>query len=309
MRKKVKETHEGSAADSAAIQPGTKKRRKRMLLILLLAITLLMPVGRYLLSDELEVTFHHLYSPKIRGSENTRLVVLSDLHNHEFGKDNSDLTEQIEALMPDLIIIAGDMVNSDDDNLDILTHLCDELLKIAPVYYDPGNHESHLLYEKGIPLEEMLAEKGVHVLINRTESVTIHKTPFLVGGLTTAPEGYEEYGEEFIKDYEKSDEFKLLISHYPTLYYEYLADTEIDLGVCGHFHGGLVRLPLIGGLFHGDTGLFPKYSGGMYHLTDSTVFVSRGMGGHSGFPRINNRPELAVIDINVRKDPDVPQKK
>ena len=47
----------------------------------------------------------------------------------------------------------------------------------------------------------------------------------------------------------------------------------------------------------------------MYHLTDSTVFVSRGMGGHSGFPRINNRPELAVIDINVRKDPDVPQKK
>ena len=209
MRKKVKETHEGSAADSAAIQTGTKKRRKRMLLILLLAVALLMPVGRYLLSDELEVTFHHLYSPKIRGSENTRLVVLSDLHNHEFGKDNSDLAEQIEALMPDLIIIAGDMVNSDDDNLDILTHLCDELLKIAPVYYGPGNHESHLLYEKGIPLEEMLAEKGVHVLINRTESVTIHKTPFLVGGLTTAPEGYEEYGEEFIKDYEKSDEFKL----------------------------------------------------------------------------------------------------
>ena len=131
---------------------------------------------------------------------------------------------------------------------------------------------------------------------------------FLIGGLTTAPEGYEEYGEEFIKEYEKSEEFKLLISHYPTLYYEHLADTEIDLGVCGHFHGGLVRLPVIGGLFHGDTGLFPKYSGGMYRLTDSTIFVSRGMGGHSGFPRINNRPELAVIDINIRKEPDVPQK-
>lgn len=308
MRKRNTKNQEVSPADSTAVQQGTKKRRKWVLLFLFLAAAILALGGRYLLSDELEVTFYHLHSPKIRGSENTRLVVLSDLHNREFGKGNSELTEQIDALMPDLIVIAGDMVNSDDDNLDILMNLCDELLKIAPVYYGPGNHESHLLYEKGIPLEEMLAEKGVHVLINRAESVTIHKTPFLIGGLTTAPEGYEEYGEEFIKEYEKSEEFKLLISHYPTLYYEHMADTEIDLGICGHFHGGLIRLPVIGGLFHGDTGLFPKYNGGMYRLTDSTIFVSRGMGGHSGFPRINNRPELAVIDINIRKEPDVPQK-
>ena len=175
MRKKNKKNQEVSPADSAAVQGGTKKRRKWAFLFLLFAAAILVLGGRYLLSDELEVTFYHLYSPKIRGSENTRLVVLSDLHNHEFGKGNSDLTEQIDALMPDLIVIAGDMVNSDDDNLDILMNLCDELLKIAPVYYGPGNHESHLLYEKGIPLEEMLAEKGVHVLINRAESVTIHK--------------------------------------------------------------------------------------------------------------------------------------
>lgn len=306
MRKKTKENDGGSTSPKTA-QADAGKRRRRVLLFILLAAVILIPGSRYLLSDELEVTFYHLYSPKISGTENTRIVVLSDLHNHEFGEDNTDLTEQVRVLMPDLIVIAGDMVNAEDSNLDILMSLCDGLLKIAPVYYGPGNHESHLLYEKGIPLEEMLLEKGAHVLINRAEPVVLHKTTLLIGGLTTAPEGYYEYGEEFIKEYKKSDDFKLLISHYPTLYYDELADTEIDLGVCGHFHGGLIRLPLIGGLYHGDTGLFPKYSGGMYSLPGSTIFVSRGMGGHSAIPRINNRPELAVIDINARKEPDVPQ--
>lgn len=275
-------------------------KRKKFLGAVLIVV--LVFCGRYLLSDEMETTFYHLYSSKVKGTQNTRVVVLADLHNREFGSGNKNLVAQIKALSPDLIAIAGDMVNADDDNLDIILSLCENLVEIAPVYYSPGNHESHLLYEKNIPLEEKLNEKGVHVLVNRAESVEIHKTHFLVGGLTTAPEGYLEYGEEFIKEYEKSDEFKLLISHYPGLYYEALADTKIDLGICGHYHGGVVRIPGIGGLYHGDTGFLPKYSGGMYDLSSGTIFVSRGLGGHSGFPRVNNRPELAVIDINTRKE-------
>ncbi len=298
MRKRRKEQPDSSAAGN---QPVRKRTRKRIFLWAFLIVVLAL-CGIHLFSNELETTFYHLYSPKIRGAENTRLVILSDLHNREFGSGNKKLTKQIEILKPDLIVIAGDMVNADDDNLGIILSLCEKLVEIAPVYYSPGNHENHLLYEKEIPLEEKLEEKGVHVLVNRAEAVTIHRTPFLIGGLTTAPEGYSEFGEEFIKEYEKSEDFKLLISHYPGLYYESLADTEIDLGVCGHYHGGVVRIPGLGGLYHGDTGFFPKYSGGMYDLSSSTVFVSRGMGGHSGFPRINNRPELAVIDINGRKE-------
>lgn len=275
---------------------------KRKIFLGVVLIVVLVFCGRYLLSDEMETNFYHLYSSKVKGTQNTRVVVLADLHNREFGSGNKNLVDQIKALSPDLIAIAGDMVNADDDNLGIILSLCEKLAEIAPVYYSPGNHESHLLYEKNIPLEEKLNEKGVHVLVNRAESVEIHKTHFLVGGLTTAPEGYLEYGEEFIKEYEKSDEFKLLISHYPGLYYEALADTEIDLGICGHYHGGVVRIPGIGGLYHGDTGFLPKYSGGMYDLSSGTIFVSRGLGGHSGFPRVNNRPELAVIDINTRKE-------
>ncbi|MCI8453815.1 MAG: hypothetical protein HFE84_04275 [Lachnospiraceae bacterium] len=274
--------------------------RKKIWAALLIAAALIFG-GRFLLSDELEVTFYHLYSSKITGAEHIRIVVLSDLHNREFGPDNGELIRQIAALKPDLIALAGDMVNSDEENLDIVLNLCSSLIEIAPVYYSPGNHESNLMYEKGSPLESLLLEKGVHVLVNRAEAVTIHKTSFLIGGLTTSPEGYEEYGAAFFEEYEKDTGFKLLIAHYPSLYYEALADANVDLGICGHYHGGQIRLPFIGGLYHNDTGFFPKYSGGVYRLPGSTIFVSRGLGGHNRFPRMNNRPELAVIDLNGRQ--------
>lgn len=284
-----------------AVRP---ERRGRMLLSVLLVIAVLSLGGRSLLSDELEVTIHHLYSPKIAGGETIRIAVLSDLHNREFGSENIELVEQISTLQPNLIVIAGDMVNADDGSLDVILTLCGKLVEIAPVYYSPGNHESNLMYEKGSPIEGLLLDQGVHVLVNRAEEAVIQKTPFLIGGLTTSAEGYEEYGAAFFEEYEKSGAFKLLIAHYPSLYYEALADGAVDLGVCGHYHGGQFRLPLIGGLYHGDTGFFPKYSGGMYQLPNATIFVSRGMGGHNGLPRVNNRPELAFIDISGRPESD-----
>lgn len=274
----------------------------RLLLCGLLAAAVLAAGCWQLFSNELETTFFHLYSPKVAAGENIRVVVLSDLHNREFGPENSELVERITALAPDLIAIAGDMVNADDGDLSIILALCGKLVEIAPVYYSPGNHEGNLMYEKDSPLESLLLEQGVRVLVNRAEELTIHRTSLLVGGLTTSTEGYEEYGAAFFEEYEKSSAFKLLIAHYPSLYYEHLANGRVDLGICGHYHGGQFRLPVVGGLYHGDTGLFPKYSGGMYPIAKGTIFVSRGMGGHNGLPRINNRPELAVIDINGRQE-------
>ncbi|MCI9146840.1 MAG: hypothetical protein HFG73_01035 [Hungatella sp.] len=303
---KGREPETSGISDARPEKTGIRKKPAGAVLWIVLTVFVLVLGARYALSDELEITFHHLYSGKMACGETARVVVLSDLHNREFGPGNEQLAAQIASLKPDIIAIVGDMVNADDDNLEVILTLCDKLVKIAPVYYSPGNHENNLLYEKGSPLEELLLDKGVHVMVNRAERVTIHKTPFLIGSLTTAPEGYEEYGAVFFDEYETSTDFKLLLAHYPSLYYDALADARIDLGICGHYHGGQVRLPFIGGLYHGDAGLFPKYNGGMYSLPKSTIFVSRGMGGHSGLPRINNRPELAVIDINGRQETEIP---
>ncbi len=275
---------------------------RRRILCALLAAAVLLAGGGWLASEELEVTFYHLYSPKIASGENIRVAVLSDLHEREFGPDNRELVERITALKPDLIAVAGDMMNAKNGNPDVILRLCEKLVKLAPVYYCPGNHESSLMYGQGSPIESQLLDLGVHVLVNRAEETTIHRTTLLIGGIPASPEDYAAFGAGFFQEYEKSGAFKLLIAHYPGLYYEALADGAVDLGICGHYHGGQVRLPLLGGLYHNDTGLFPKYSGGLYRLANGTLFVSRGMGGHNGLPRINNRPELAVIDINGRQE-------
>ena len=280
-------------------QTGKKKRIWWMILWIMSIAILFTGGGAYLLSEKLEVTFYHLYSAKMTGSANVRLAILADMHNREFGSGNGELVRQIQALQPDLILVAGDMVNSHEENLDIILNLCSQLTKIAPVYYSPGNHEDYLMYEKAVPLEQLLMDQGVHVLVNRAETITMQNTVFSIGGLTTSEEGYEEYGAEFMEEYEKGQGFKLLISHYPSLYYEKLADKEVDLGVCGHYHGGQIRLPLLGGLYHGDTGFFPKYNGGMYKLPYSTLLVSRGMGGQDeGVEKVTE----AIIDINGRPE-------
>ena len=302
MQGQVKENAAKDEAVKNEAVKKTRKRRVRRTLCVLLAAAALLFCGWKLTSEELEVTFHHLYSPKIAGGENIRVAVLSDLHDREFGPENQELVERIASLKPDLIAVAGDMVNAKDGDPSVILNLCGRLVEIAPVYYGPGNHESNLMYEQGSPIESQLLELGVHVLVNRAEETTIHRTPLLVGGMPTSPEDYETYGAEFFQEYEKSGAFKLLITHYPGLYYEALAEARVDLGICGHYHGGQVRLPLLGGLYHGDVGLFPRYSGGMYALDNGTIFVSRGMGGHNGLPRINNRPELAIIDINGRQE-------
>lgn len=300
--KKQKQEKTNTAGD----QKKGKKRKAGAFVYVVFAVAIVLFLGHGLLSEELEVTFYHLSSPKIAGAENIRLIVLSDLHNRKFGEGNVELINHIAALKPDLIIIVGDMVNADDGEIDDILTLCRSLLEIAPIYYGLGNHECNLIYEKESPLQTLLGTDGVHVLVNRSEEIILHGTPVLVGGLATTPENFDRYGAAFCEEYEKSTSFKLMLSHYPSLYYEKLANAEIDLGIGGHYHGGQVRLPFVGGIYHGDTGFFPKYSGGMYRLRYGALFVSRGMGGHNGFPRINNRPELAVIDINSRSEIEIP---
>ena len=90
------------------------------------------------------------------------------------------------------------------------------------------------------------------------------------------------------------------MAHYPDLFTERLQSAKVDLGVAGHYHGGLIRIPGIGGLFHWDTGFFPAYAGGLYPWGEGNLIVTRGLGNHGLIPRINNKPELVVVDISPR---------
>ena len=148
----------------------------------------------------------------------SRMVVLSDLHNSEFGAYNSELVDKVRRLSPDVILIAGDMVNKNDPNTDVAVTLCAQLQQIAPVYYGIGNHEGNMIYTSGIRIDDLLREQGVTVLINESVDTTVKGMEMSIGSVSTSVLDYDQYSAPFVEEFEQKTDLKLLIAHCPDLF-------------------------------------------------------------------------------------------
>ena len=247
-----------------------------------------------------EVSFYQETSRKV--SENLRIIQLSDLHSREFDADNEKLLREIRTLKPDLILLTGDMINRGDKDYSPVLAFCRKLCEIAPVYAVYGNHENERIYgngEKDLPSK--FRDTGVHMLLNESETVEIGKNRVQIIGIDGTEYGFEEYGARKFMNGLKMDPgaYSIVMAHYPILFKRQLQDYQFDLGLAGHVHGGLIRIPFAGGLYSAEEGFFPTYSGGKYLLGNGSAFiVSRGLGDSGWVPRINNLPELVVIDVN-----------
>lgn len=277
-----------------------KRRRKRLLpgTVCLLFLALLVALLVHIQGNrQFEVTYYQLSSEKI--TTPVKFVVLSDLHSAEYGENNVELVEAIKKEKPDFIAMIGDMLNQEDGDANVIENLCRDLKEVAPIYYTLGNHEGTLMYGRldSVALDEILARENVRLLINQTAEFQKGDTMIEIAGISNEAEGYDYWAKEKLAGFWEKENFKLVLSHFPDLYYEKLKDEKFDLALAGHYHGGMIRIPGMEGLFHLEEGFFPKYSGGEYALTNGTLIVSRGIGGHGWIPRVNNRPELVVIEL------------
>ena len=279
------------------------KRLSRILVIacIFLAIDLIViGLWNYIVHEEntLEVSFYHLQSDKVESG--FRIVQLSDLHLHEFGEKNSELVDWVRRLEPDIIVITGDMNNHYDDDTHVVTELCSQLVDIADVYYVMGNHEFVDYAARHTTIKADIVATGVTLVHNSYIVTELNGNRVVIGGLVTDVSNYDKYsGPKFMEKFMKEEGFKLLLVHYPEYFLGKLNDYSIDLAMCGHVHGGIIRLPILGGLYSRDQGFFPKLSEGMQTVEGgSVVVVSRGLGGDTSIPRINNNPEIVVVDVN-----------
>lgn len=228
-----------------------------------------------------------------------KIIHLSDLHNKSFGKNQSKLIAKINTLNPDIIVITGDIINSHKKDTNNAFILLNELTKLYPIYYVPGNHEARRSdYQKLLLNIENL---GIIVLNNTTCSININNSKINIYGLE-----YDFFNckNHFSTDILKSvDEkyFNILLSHGPH-YFDYYAKFKFDLIFSGHEHGGQFRIPLIKkGIYAPSEGLFPKFSEGIHRKHNSTLIVSRGL-GNSRFPfRLFNLPEILLIEFKTSK--------
>lgn len=245
-------------------------------------------------------------------SREIRIVVISDLHEHSFGRENELLVERIASEGPDLILMVGDFLNEDADSDRFVTTLAEALAKTAPTYAALGNHEKSVLERTGIDLAEDLAAVGVRLLELEYEDIQIKGQTIRLGGMydyafamdstnSTDPANMEPEIYDFLTEFQDTDSFKLMMAHRPESFVLGQASQtwEVDLVVCGHTHGGQVVLPLRGGLYAPDQGIWPEYVHGLYEKDRITLLITSGLSSNLQLvPRFCNPPEIAVLTLS-----------
>ena len=264
-------------------------RGRRKVLSGLLTVLALIAVYLYAQNSWLQLS---RYALKADLEKPMTIVQLSDLHNARFGEGQTRLLAMVRAQSPDAIVITGDLIDDARGDYGPALELARGCAAIAPTYFVTGNHEKlSPSYEAFLP---ELEKTGVIDLSGKT--VTLENGVTLTGAQDAGFIGRENYAGYVASLAPKAGGYRILIAHRPEFAASYAA-AGFDLALCGHAHGGQIRLPFIGGLYAPGQGKLPRYTAGLYGEGDMTMLVSRGL-GNSVFPfRVNNRPEVVVLTI------------
>lgn len=258
-----------------------------------------------------KVSYYQIHSGHLNQSlKGKKIIFMSDTHFRE--KTSLAFIDRIliaiEKQNPDLILFGGDIVHRLENDR-VLEHTKDfffQLNKIAPSYLIYGNHD--LATKRLDEIKSMLDLAGAKLLDNEAIWISFDQSEigfWLMGihDLSNRIRSMENPLEKVEFPRNPVNDAKLLLAHHPEAFENYLKDNEKrpNLILSGHTHGGQVILPILGGLFAPGQGIMPKYDFGIFtskKYPDSRMIVTRGL-GNSRFPfRINNRPEIVVIEFD-----------
>lgn len=283
-------------------------RRKRMYTIVIVLILLLVVLLRIYIDNEIpKVSNIEIKSDKLpKVFDGYKIVHLSDLHSKNFGNNNEILIDMIDNESPDIIVMTGDMVTANEKDFTVFYNLVKKLVKKYKIYYIYGNHEGELSLKLKNEITTFLKENGVIILDNDHISIEKNGEEINLYGLCYTQKYYsyksgnkhivtENYIKNKLGTIDKK-KYNILLTHNP-LFFDAYAGYGFDLTLSGHVHGGLIRLPFIGGILSPERKFFPQYSAGVYEKDDSKLVVSRGLSrGTKGF-RFLNRPDIVSITL------------
>ena len=276
-----------------------RRATKIVLMVLFIAAALYLGYN-IIINQSFMTTRYEVESEKLEND--FKGILLADLHEVEYGDRNSRLLDAIKEEKPDVIFIAGDLVNYDSTDFEDAINLLEDLGKIAPTYYGFGNHEFYLK-TKGVfgACEDMKALDNVHVIDFGSETAEINGNKMKIGSFSIYPGDWHKYGKNYFDRHEDPESFFILMSHYPWTVPMYYPEASTDVVLCGHAHGGQIHLWDDVGLYVPENGWFLPYTSGMHDIQGTTLIVTRGLGDHTWIPRINNQPELVVIDFKAKQ--------
>lgn len=273
-------------------QPSKKKLTKRIVFLTLIIVCILFC---WYENKHLVISDYTYSNSKVTEAfAGYRIVQISDLHNASFGKGNKNLIQKIKLLEPDIIVITGDIVDSNHTNTDRAISLTDELVSFCPVYYVTGNHEYWLDEDEQRLLFEKLKTSGVMILDNEVVEITAQNDSFYLIGLDDR--NVDDGTLTQLVNSLPQEKLSILLAHEPQCIDSY-SKSKVDLVLSGHAHGGQFRIPFIGGVVAPDQGFLPKYTEGTYEMDKTTMVVSRGLGNSIIPVRLFNHPEIVCVDL------------
>ena len=266
--------------------------------------------------NTLEVTKYVVENKKVpKEFDGYNIVQISDLHSKLFGENNKKLIQKIKSLNPDIVVVTGDLIDGENNNYNVALDFMKEISKLYRVYYIIGNHEQKSLIKKYKDEYKDYFNKLHQIdfvnLDNNKVEIVKGDSNINLYGLTVPYSCYKylfdnqettsidiDFLEEKLGKVDR-EQFNILLAHTPFYFDEY-EKWGADLTLCGHVHGGVVRLPFIGGLLSPDRKFFPKYDLGEYNMGKSTMILSKGLGGTKVLPRVNCKPEIVEITLKSK---------
>lgn len=273
-----------------------KKIPHKKIIILMLIIIIFIPFCLFQ-NKHLVITTYTYESEKLGADlDGYRIVQISDLHNAEFGKENKKLLETIRSCSPDIIVITGDLVDSNHTNVERAVAFVKEAVKIAPVYYVTGNHEYWLDPSENEQMMQGILAAGAYDLDDEAVCIEKGDSSFMLIGLDD-----QHLSDETLKNLlqEQKNELSIVLAHEPQ-YLQNYANAGADLVLTGHAHGGQIRLPFVGGIVAPDQGFLPEYTSGKYNRADTEMIVSRGLGNSIIPVRLFNYPEVVCVELRCK---------
>ena len=291
------------------MESSMKKIKKRFIILPFLLLILVGIFQIYRSYNCLTVQEYRYQTDKI--SSQIKMIVLSDLHNHEFGEDNLTLISKVRKQEPDAIFLVGDFLNASSRDSSVVISLVEKLTEIAPVYFSLGNHEVEFTGEEPDALMEEIRNAGASVMELSYIDAEIRGESIRIGGMydyafaldgnnTTEKDHMDPKVYSYLTDFQDTDGLKIMMAHRPDsfIFGEASKTWDVDLILSGHDHGGQIVLPFAGGLWAPDQGWFPEYVHGLYQKDKIEILITSGLGSQSEtLPRFNNPPEIAVLVI------------
>lgn len=269
--------------------------------IIVLGIIVVMTVN-YKMNQEVQLTRYEYQSEKLpQGFDGYKIAVISDIHNSPYTEEFISLLNEAK---PDMLLFAGDMIQQPETNLNNVTEIIKSQADKIPVYAVFGNHEASNGSKIRSNIAKELRSAGANVMFNTGEEIVKGEDSIRLIGIEDANDEFID--EETLKKIRRhvnnitrsdnGDVFNILLYHRADVYPK-INDLPVNLILSGHLHGGIVRLPFVGGVFGKGETYFPEYTSGIYKEEKTTMIVSRGCDYNPYKPRIFNPPEVVLVTL------------